>query len=77
MTEMLIKRTIDEMITHFNEVVSEMDIPQKDKMTLLGMITAIGYETQKNADALEAAELRIADLETALAACRVWRGAER
>lgn len=26
------------------------------------------------ADALEAAELRIADLETALAACRVWRG---
>lgn len=26
------------------------------------------------ADALEAAEKRIADLETALAACRVWRG---
>lgn len=27
------------------------------------------------ADALEAAEKRIADLETALAACRAWRGA--
>lgn len=44
------KRTMDEMITHFNDVVSEMNIPRKDKMTLLGMITAIGYEAQNAAD---------------------------
>lgn len=50
---MLIKRTMDEMITHFNDTVSAMDISRKDKMTLLGMITAIGFEYQKAADAIE------------------------
>ena len=44
------KRTMDEMITHFNDTVSEMNISRKDKMTLLGMITAIGYEAQNAAD---------------------------
>ena len=44
------KRTMDEMITHFNYVVSEINISRKDKMTLLGMITAIGYEAQNAAD---------------------------
>ena len=38
------KRTLDEMITYFNDTVANMEIPTKDKMTLLGMITAIGYE---------------------------------
>lgn len=41
------KRTIDEMIAYFNQEVSNMDISRKDKMTLLGMITAIGYESKK------------------------------
>ena len=44
------KRTMDEMITHFNDTVSEMNISRKDKMTLLGMITAIGYEAQNAAE---------------------------
>ena len=52
-TEMLVKRKMDEMITHFNDVVSAMDISSKDKMTILGMITAIGYEYQKAADVIE------------------------
>lgn len=52
-TEMLVKRNMDEMITHFNDVVSAMDISVKDKMTILGMITAIGYEYQRAADAIE------------------------
>ena len=50
---MLVKRNMDEMITHFNDVVSAMDISIKDKMTILGMITAIGYEYQRAADAIE------------------------
>ena len=50
---MLVKRNMDEMITHFNDVVSAMDISIKDKMTILGMITAIGYEYQEAADAIE------------------------
>lgn len=41
------KRTIDEMITHFNQEVSNMDIAREYKMALLGMITAIGYESKK------------------------------
>lgn len=40
-------RTLDEMITYFNQQVSEMDIDRKYKMALLGMITAIGYENKK------------------------------
>ena len=38
------KRTFDEMISHFNIAVSEMQITQKQKMELLGMITAIAMK---------------------------------
>ena len=38
------KRTIDEMISYFNQEVSKMDIAKEYKMALLGMITAIGFE---------------------------------
>lgn len=41
------KRTIDEMIAHFNQEVSNMDIAREYKMALLGMITAIGFESKK------------------------------
>ena len=41
------KRTIDEMIAYFNQEVSKMDIAQEHKMALLGMITAIGFESKK------------------------------
>lgn len=41
------KRTMDEMIAYFNQEVSKMDISQENKMKLLGMITAIGYESKK------------------------------
>ena len=37
---------MDEMIKHFNDTVSAMDISRKDKMTILGMIVAIGYKHQ-------------------------------
>ena len=37
-------RTFDEMISHFNITVSEMQITQKQKMELLGMITAIAMK---------------------------------
>jgi len=35
------RRTFEEMITYFNQTVSEMDIDQKYKMTLLGIVTAL------------------------------------
>lgn len=38
---------MDEMISFFNQEVSKMDISQENKMKLLGMITAIGYESKK------------------------------
>ena len=41
------KRTMDEMISYFNREVSKMDISQEYKIKLLGMITAIGYESKK------------------------------
>lgn len=41
------ERTIDEMITRFNDTVAEMKIARKDKMTLLGVITAIGYRHER------------------------------
>ena len=62
-TEMLVKRNMDEMITHFNDVVSAMDISVKDKMTILGMITAIGYEYQRVADAIEGLSKELIDLK--------------
>ena len=41
------KRTMDEMISYFNQEVSKMDISQENKLKLLGMITAIGTEGGK------------------------------
>jgi hypothetical protein len=41
------KRTMDEMIAYFNQEVSNMDISQENKIKLLGMITAIGYDSKK------------------------------
>lgn len=35
------RRTFEEMITYFNQTVSEMDIDRKYKMTLIGMVTAL------------------------------------
>ena len=37
----MVKRDFGEMVAFFNRKVSEMDISQKHKMELLGMITAI------------------------------------
>ncbi len=41
------QRTLDEMISYFNQQVSGMEIDRKYKIALLGMITAIGYESRK------------------------------
>lgn len=41
------KRKIDELISHFNRKVADMDIDRKYKMELLGMITAIGIACEK------------------------------
>ena len=35
------RRTFEEMITYFDQTVSEMDIDRKYKMTLLGIVTAL------------------------------------
>ena len=40
-------RKFDELISYFNRKVSSMDIDQKYKMELLGMITAIGLAHEK------------------------------
>ena len=50
------KRKIDELISHFNRKVADMDIDRKYKMELLGMITAILQrhdEDMKHAPAIE------------------------
>jgi len=44
---------MDEMIKHFNDVVSAMSISIKDKMTILGLITAIGYKYQDDCKAYQ------------------------
>ena len=41
------KRKFDELISHFNRKVSDMDIDQKYKIELLGMISAIGFAHEK------------------------------
>ncbi len=41
------KRKIDELISHFNRKVADMDIDRDYKMELLGMITAIGIAREK------------------------------
>lgn len=41
------KRKIDELISHFNRKVADMDIDREYKMELLGMITAIGITCEK------------------------------
>ena len=41
------KRKIDELISHFNRKVADMDIDREYKMELLGMITAIGIACEK------------------------------
>lgn len=46
------ERTMDEMITRFNDTVAEMKIEPKDKLELLGMITAIGYRHERVLSAL-------------------------
>ena len=40
-------RKFDELISYFNRNVSNMDIDQKYKIELLGMITAIGFAHEK------------------------------
>ena len=44
---MMQKRKIDELISHFNLKVADMDIDMEYKMELLGMITAIGIACEK------------------------------
>ena len=44
---MMQKRKIDELISHFNRKVADMDIDREYKMELLGMITAIGIACEK------------------------------
>lgn len=36
------KRKFDELVSYFNRAVSEMEIGTEHKMTLLGMVTALG-----------------------------------
>lgn len=42
------QRTMDEMVTYFNQQVSKMDIDVKYKMQLLGMIAAIECENERS-----------------------------
>lgn len=48
----------DELIKRFNNFVSGLDISQKDKLTLLVLLTEIGYEFKKTADAIEEPQKR-------------------
>lgn len=42
------ERTIEEIITYINNTIADMDISVKDKMTILGMIAALGYKAHKD-----------------------------
>ena len=45
--------SIDELIKRFNNVVSGLDVSKQDKLTLLVLLTEIGYKCKKTADAIE------------------------
>ena len=42
------RRSEYEMITFFNNKVADMDISRKNKMEILGMITAIGFKHEED-----------------------------
>lgn len=42
------ERTIEEIITYINNTIADMDISVEDKMTILGMVFALGYKAQKD-----------------------------
>ena len=50
--------SIDELIKRFNNVVSGLDVSQQDKLTLLVLLTEIGYKCKKTADAIEELQKR-------------------
>lgn len=47
------QRTMDEMITYFNQEIVKMDIDRKYKVALFGMIAAIGYQNKKQESSAE------------------------
>ena len=66
------KRTIDGMIAYFNQEVSKMDIAREYKMALLGMITAIGFESKKQ-EVVRCAECKYTDDDGCGAIyCQMW-----
>ena len=44
------KRKFDELISYFNQKVSDMDIDMHYKMELLGMVIALGYAHEKESE---------------------------
>lgn len=51
--EELKKRSMDEMVSYFNQRVSEMNISAMDKVTILGLITAIGFKYEEDTKAAQ------------------------
>lgn len=44
------QRSLDEMITYFTQEIDKMDIDRKHKISLLGMVVAIGCTAQQTID---------------------------
>ena len=49
---------MDELIAQINTVVSGLNIPREDKLSFLVLLTEIGYEFKKTADAIEELQKR-------------------
>lgn len=76
---MLKKRDFTEMFSYFNSTVSQMDIDQKYKLELLGMITAIAYEHSKTQAVKECEkgewiDFTMADFGLAMEQCGACKG---
>ena len=70
------ERTMDEMIKYFNQTVAKMSIPQKDRMTLLGMITAIGFKYEQDTRSLrEKIEAMKPKYDTVCVKCKYYHEA--
>lgn len=52
------QRSLDEMITYFNQEIDKMDIDRRYKIALLGMVTAIGCTAKQTIEERKKGEWR-------------------
>ena len=68
------RRTFEEMISYFNQTVSDMDIARKYKMTLLGIVTALLQKHDEDvAQIVRCKDCKYSDTDNTLGVMFCWR----